>query len=322
MLEFAGEVVWRPHSLRTVLVALRRRVRARRRAGLARQLGDRPRKRGVVVDPMMCVHMRGFTARELAGAGVLRAVFGERLRAIDRAGEQLGRAPERPVLAHERANPRGIRKRPGIGEDKVRAEIEGRRRARERCRVRAARRVRHEGRAGDDALAMRAHDAVVDALRPTEVVRVDDQETGQRSSIAARTCHPHVSSRRLASSAGTCASCSTSRMAGWRSFSFVGRRSTSRSSPVRPSFPIDVVESMLRTSFVAVPAFIRLDPAMTSGPTSTTMAMSAARASAESGVHVIAMVAAAWRSLFAPSIASTTYGARPLAEIPNTTAPG
>src|SRR5438105_6334931 len=275
----------------------------------------------MVVDPVVCVDMRGFTARELAGTGVLRAVFGERLRGVDRAGEQLGRAPERPVLAHEGANPRGIRKRSGIGEHQVRTEIEGRRRARERRRVLRARRIRHERRTGDDALVMRADDAVVDALGATEVVRVDDQETGQRSSIAARTCQPHVSSRRLASSAGTCASCSTSRMARWRSFSFVGRRSTIRSSRVRPSFTIDVVESMLRMSFVAVPAFIRLDPAMTSGPTSTTMATSAARAGGESGVQVIAMVAAAWRSLFAPSIASTTYGARPLAEIPTTTSP-
>src|SRR5207237_8753965 len=42
MLELSGEVICRSHSLRTVLVALRGRVRACGRARVTRQLGDRP----------------------------------------------------------------------------------------------------------------------------------------------------------------------------------------------------------------------------------------------------------------------------------------
>src|SRR6266550_1263354 len=321
MLELAREVIGRTHAFRTVLVPLLRRVRARGRAGLQSQLGHRPRKGRVVVDPVVGVDVRGLAPDELPRARELTAVFHERFSAIDRAREELRRTPERAVVAYQRSDPGGIQERPRVGQDEVDADIETWRRRRERCRVCRARRVRHQGRAGDDALALRSHDAVVDARGPTEVVRIHDQEAGQRSSMAARTCHPHVLSRRSASSSETRASRTTISIARRRSFSFVGRRSTIRSSRVRPSFTIDVVDSMFSTSLVAVPAFILLDPAMTSGPTSITMATSAARASAESGLHVIATVPATWRSLFAPSIASTTYGARPLAEIATTTSP-
>ena len=43
------------------------------------------------------------------------------------------------------------------------------------------------------------------------------------------------------------------------------------------------VESMFNTSFCAVPAFMRVVPAMTSGPTSGAIAISTARESSESG---------------------------------------
>src|SRR5207237_949519 len=46
--------------------------------------------------------------------------------------------------------------------------------------------------------------------------------------------------------------------------------------------------SMLSTTFCAVPALSRVDPAMTSGPTATSIAMSAAWPSGEPGAHVTA----------------------------------
>ena len=49
---------------------------------------------------------------------------------------------------------------------------------------------------------------------------------------------------------------------------------------------------MLRTSFCAVPAFIRVDPASTSGPTTGTIGTSTARVMAESGTQVTATVKA------------------------------
>lgn len=47
------------------------------------------------------------------------------------------------------------------------------------------------------------------------------------------------------------------------------------------------VESMLRTSFCAVPDFILVEPVMTSGPTTGTMLTTADFVMAESGTHVI-----------------------------------
>ena len=58
------------------------------------------------------------------------------------------------------------------------------------------------------------------------------------------------------------------------------------------------VESMFNTIFCAVPAFIRVDPATTSGPTSGTMGIATARASSESGVQLIPTVTAPSRARF------------------------
>jgi hypothetical protein len=49
---------------------------------------------------------------------------------------------------------------------------------------------------------------------------------------------------------------------------------------------------MFSTSLVAVPAFMRVDPAITSGPTRGVIAIRAARESGESGVQLIPMVSA------------------------------
>ena len=61
---------------------------------------------------------------------------------------------------------------------------------------------------------------------------------------------------------------------------------------------------MFNTSLVAVPAFIRVDPAITSGPTRGVIAICTRRASGESGVQLIPMVSAP--SLFAASTAPST----------------
>ena len=63
------------------------------------------------------------------------------------------------------------------------------------------------------------------------------------------------------------------------------------------------VVSMLRTSLVAVPAFIRVEPATTSGPASGSIAMSTARESSDPGVQLIPTVTAPIRlaSPIAPS---------------------
>src|SRR5918996_2458903 len=66
-----------------------------------------------------------------------------------------------------------------------------------------------------------------------------------------------------------------------RSFSFVAATSTMRLPNVFPSRIIEIVESMLRTSFCAVPALSRVDPARNSGPTTTTTGCSTTASSSD-----------------------------------------
>src|SRR2546430_5252128 len=316
MLELAGEMVRCAHALRTVLVPLLGRMRARRRAGLARQLDHGPRERGVIVDPVVRVDVRGFPLDELASALVLRAIFDQHFVSVDIPRVELRRSPEGSVPAHERRDAERVRQRPRVRQHEVYAEIEGRGRARERCRVSGARRVRHERRAGDDAVAVSAHDAVVDARGTTEVVRIDDEPLHRRSrdSSAARTSQPDASRRRRASASSRPVSSRTIRIARSRSFALTGRMSIMRSPFVRPSFTIVAVEIMLRTSFVAVPALSRLDPARISGPTRTTTATSASLTRGDPPSHVIATVRAPISLALAR--AAMTERARPLAEMP------
>ena len=70
-----------------------------------------------------------------------------------------------------------------------------------------------------------------------------------------------------------------------RSFSLEARTSTIRFPYVLPSRIIVIVESMLRTSFCAVPAFSRVEPVSSSGPTTTSMPWSAAAPSALSALQ-------------------------------------
>src|SRR5438445_9944515 len=70
------------------------------------------------------------------------------------------------------------------------------------------------------------------------------------------------------------------------------------------------VESMFSTSFCAVPAFRREEPASTSGPTSVTIARCAAFSSGELRLQVTAIVLAPLRR--ASWTAATVNGVRPL----------
>ena len=104
------------------------------------------------------------------------------------------------------------------------------------------------------------------------------------------------------------------------SFSFVSRRSIIRFSYACPNRTIAAVDSMLRTIFCAVPAFSRVDPVSTSGPTSGAIKIFAIRATGMLRLAVTATVVALhFRAYFnAPS----TYGVVPLAAIPMTTSFG
>ena len=77
-----------------------------------------------------------------------------------------------------------------------------------------------------------------------------------------------------------------------RSFAFVGCTFTIRLPQTCPRRIIAAVLSMLRTSLVAVPAFIRVEPAMTSGPVRGSMATWTACESSEPGVQLMPMVSA------------------------------
>ena len=73
---------------------------------------------------------------------------------------------------------------------------------------------------------------------------------------------------------------------------------------------------MLSTIFCAVPAFIRVEPASTSGPTTGTIATSTACAISDPGTQVTATVNAP--SARARLTAPIVYGVRPDAAMPTT----
>ena len=95
-----------------------------------------------------------------------------------------------------------------------------------------------------------------------------------------------------------------------RSFLFAGRIYFMRLPYTLPNLTITPVDIMLSTSFCAVPAFIRVEPEITSGPTSGEIAMSAMPAMRELGLQERAIVSAP--SDFAYSSAPATYAAEPL----------
>ena len=76
------------------------------------------------------------------------------------------------------------------------------------------------------------------------------------------------------------------------SFSFAATTSTMRFPYVFPSRIIEIVEIVLRTSFCAVPALSRVDPARNSGPTTTAISCSTRPPSSEPGAHTTHAVSA------------------------------
>jgi hypothetical protein len=102
------------------------------------------------------------------------------------------------------------------------------------------------------------------------------------------------------------------------SLSFQALRSTIRLPYVFPSRIMAPVVSVFNTSFVAVPAFIRVDPVTISGPTRTVMQMSQLSRSSRGGSeHDRNTVRAP--STWARARAAPTYGVVPLAAMPTTT---
>jgi hypothetical protein len=83
---------------------------------------------------------------------------------------------------------------------------------------------------------------------------------------------------------------------------------------------IVTVEIVFSTSFCAVPAFIRVEPLMNSGPTSTSIGRSARRASSAPWAHASPIVSAP--ASRARSSAPSVYGVRPLALTPSTASRG
>src|SRR4029453_16660302 len=88
--------------------------------------------------------------------------------------------------------------------------------------------------------------------------------------IATFASPPAASSASSTSSAGAPVAVRTILRTRARSFSFSAPTSTIRFPNFFPSRIIEIVEMAFRTSFWAVPAFSRVDPAMNSGPTTTT----------------------------------------------------
>src|SRR6266508_5444782 len=143
--------------------------------------------------------------------------------------------------------------------------------------------------------------------------RADDASRPSSSETIATFTSPPAASR----APSTCSSVApvareTIRRARSLSFSFVAQTSTIRFPNVRPSRTIATVEIVLRTSFCAVPAFIRVDPAITSGPTTMRISCSTADPSGESGTQTMPAVTAP--AAAARSTAPRTYGVRPLAD--------
>src|SRR5215475_1149870 len=108
----------------------------------------------------------------------------------------------------------------------------------------------------------------------------------------------------------------TARRARALSFSLVDATSTIRSPYVFPRRIIERVEIEFSTSFCAVPALRRVDPATISGPTTTETSCSAMRDNSESGTETTQTVRDP--ATAAASSAPTTNGVRPLALTPTT----
>src|SRR2546427_1081706 len=127
----------------------------------------------------------------------------------------------------------------------------------------------------------------------------------QRSMRIATFAFPPASRSAASTSSGRrSVSSRTMRDARPRSFAFAGMTPTIRPRYVWPSRVNTPVLIMFSVTFCAVPALSRVEPAMTSGPASTSIAMSAAAASGDAGVQVSPTTRAPARRA-SPTAAST-----------------
>jgi len=137
--------------------------------------------------------------------------------------------------------------------------------------------------------------------------------------IATRTRPPDAVSARRARERDTRASSAPRRSARSRSFRDRGWTSIIRLPCTRPSRLMLAVVSVFRTSFVAVPALSRVEPASTSGPGVGAITTLAPTPRALAGLHTTTIVATPRRRPAAS--APRTNGVTPLADTPTTTSP-
>jgi hypothetical protein len=112
------------------------------------------------------------------------------------------------------------------------------------------------------------------------------------------TSPPHFWSSPSAAAASSPVRVRTIRLARALSLELVAFRSTIRLPNVLPSRTIAPVVNMFSTSLVAVPAFSRVDPLSTSGPTTTITGSSTSGSSSDSVLQAMPMVNAPTRRAY------------------------
>src|SRR2546429_6020916 len=176
-------------------------------------------------------------------------------------------------------------------------------------RVRTSGAMQHAAQQGPhSAEAPCARPAASTILRspaaPSSSSRASSAPTPRRSMTIAVLGLPAAAARAAAaSSAETPPSIATTSAARARSLSLAATTPTIRPRWVYASRVKTAVLSMLSTSFWTVPALRRVEPAITSGPVSTSIAMSTAAPRGDPGWHVIAT----WS---APSLAERSSAPR------------
>src|SRR5262249_44720776 len=132
--------------------------------------------------------------------------------------------------------------------------------------------ARHELAAHQGSLNIESHVSAPVTEPPATSSRsfaVVGSTPASSATSATRASPPDPASAASTSSSGFPLASTTLRRARSRSFALSGTTPTISPAYVRPSRIIVAVEIAFRTSFCAVPAFNRVDPETTSGPTTT-----------------------------------------------------
>src|SRR5712691_5514897 len=180
---------------------------------------------------------------------------------------------------------------------------------------------RHEPAVDEGGFDLELHGISASRMLPPAAVSfaraVSASVPARSATIATFASPPACASACSTASADAPVASSTIRRTRPRSFSFAGETSTIRFPYVLPRRIIATVESVLSTSFCAVPAFRRVEPASSSGPTTIVIARSQSAASSESGAETTQAVNA--RAAAAARAAPRTNGVRPPALTRTTT---